>query len=74
MLRNVVSETSDIMASCARGDVSAVKALFISGKASPYDMTISNSSPLRVSIVYANQDLHILTRPFSMPSKVARCN
>lgn len=49
-LRNVVPETSEIMIACQNGDVRAVRDLFLSRRATPYDVTPENSGVMRVSI------------------------
>ncbi|KAH8714421.1 hypothetical protein BGZ61DRAFT_211444 [Ilyonectria robusta] len=48
-VKTIVPETSELMMASQRGDVSAVRALFVSQRASPYDVTPSNCGPLRVS-------------------------
>jgi hypothetical protein len=47
--KNVVPEEADIMTACKGGDVDEVQNLFDNRLASPNDMTITNSTPLRVS-------------------------
>ncbi|KAJ4032976.1 hypothetical protein NW763_014466 [Fusarium oxysporum] len=49
-VRSVVREGSELMKACQQGDVQTVRALFSSRKASPYDVTLSNSTPLRYAI------------------------
>ena len=46
--KNVVPENADIMTACKRGDLREVHNLFVNKLASPHDMTLSNSTPLRV--------------------------
>lgn len=48
-VKRIVPETSELMMACQRGDVSTVRELFASQRASPYDVTASNCGPLRVS-------------------------
>lgn len=48
-LRNVVPESSEIILACQNGDTHAVRELFLSRRASPYDVTPENSTVMRVS-------------------------
>ncbi|KAF5024593.1 hypothetical protein F66182_3356 [Fusarium sp. NRRL 66182] len=50
LVKNVVPETSELMTACRQGDTLAINALFSSRKATPYDVTPSNSGPLRYAI------------------------
>jgi hypothetical protein len=50
-VKNIVPESSAIMAACKRGDTSTVWSLFQAGKASVNDITLEDRSPLRVSIL-----------------------
>jgi hypothetical protein len=70
-LKNVVPDDSPIMAACKRGDIVLVKRLFTTGRASPSDVTPSNSSPLRVCINnLINLEKMLILEASSMPSKM----
>jgi hypothetical protein len=45
---SIVPETSPLMIACKEGDITKVMAIFNRHKGSPYDITPSNSTPLRV--------------------------
>jgi len=51
-IRTVVSDEAEIMAACRQGNLQKVYRLFIDGKARPFDVTASNSTPLRVGSAF----------------------
>lgn len=59
-LRNVVPESSEIILACQNGDTHAVRELFLSRRASPYDVTPENSTVMRVSRAYSPGMLTLL--------------
>lgn len=49
-IQNIVSDDAAVMIACANGDMQRVVELFSEGDARPDDVTVSNSTPLRVSL------------------------